>query len=469
MAECTDLARKDGNPTRRSLFGAALAMAAVPAAARAEAARDLFDLAELRGSVNATQHGLRPGAVDDQSRRLQKLLDKASAENSQIFLPPGDYHVANIRLPERTRIVGVPGATRLVYGGGGHFLMSENARHLELAGLVLDGANRQVESYAEACLRITSARHAVVDNCLVVGASQKAMHIERSAGRIERCAVTGAAGECGIYALESRGLAIVGNEVNSCSNGGILVHRWQDGEDGTVVTGNRVFNIGAINGGTGQWGNGINIFRAHSVMVANNQISECAFSAIRSNAGSNAQILGNNCRNSGETAIYSEFEFNGAVISGNVVDGGARGIAIANFMQGGRMAVCSGNLVRNIRQNAPYADKDHPFGIGISAEADTAISANVVEGAERFGLLLGWGPYLRDVVATGNVIRGSETGVYVSVVEGARNAVISGNVITGWSKGAIVGHRWQQPATGDMGLGDNFGFRHLAVEQNRVS
>lgn len=463
------MARRQGVLTRRGLLGAALGAAAVPAAARAGGARDLFDLADLRGSVNATEHGLRPGAVDDQSRRLQKLLDRAAAENSRIFLPPGDYHVANIRLPEIARVAGVPGATRLVHGGGGHFLLSDNARHLELDGLVIDGANRHVDAYAEASLRISSARHAVVNNCSFSGAAQKAIHIERSAGRIERCTVAGAAGDCGIYALENRGLAIAGNEISACSNGGILVHRWQDGEDGSIVTGNRIFNIGAINGGTGQWGNGINVFRARSVTVANNQISDCAFSAIRCNAASNAQIVANQCRNSGETGIYAEFEFHGAIISANVIDGGARGIAIANFMQGGRMAACTGNLVRNIRQTAPYSDKDHLFGIGISAEADTAISANVIENAELFGLLLGWGPYLRDVAATGNIIRGAQTGVYVSVVEGARNAVVSGNVITGWNKGAIVGHRWREAATGDMGAGDTFGFRHLAVRENTVS
>ena len=444
----------------------------MPAAASAAqfGSRDAeLELGDLRGTHNAVEFGMETSTVDDQSRRFQGLLEKASTENRPIYLPPGDFAVANIRIPRNCRLVGVPGASRLVFAGGAHFLMAEGAEYVELTGVTFDGANRPMDSYAEAALRISAVPHFVIENCTVVGSAETGVHVERSSGRIDRCSISGAIGEAGILAIENSGFSITGNDVRSCSNGGILVHRWQAGEDGTIVTGNRVFNIGAANGGTGQWGNGINVFRAHSVMVANNQVSDCAFSAIRSNAGSNVQILGNNCLRSGETAIYSEFEFNGAVISNNIVDGAVRGVSVVNFMQGGRMAVVSGNLIRNIHRNAPYVDNDHAFGQGISVEADTAVTGNVIDNAESFGLTLGWGPYLRDVVAMSNVIRGSETGVYVSVVEGAGSAVISDNIISGWSKGAIIGHRWHDAVTGDMGNGDTEGFSHLTIERNRVS
>jgi uncharacterized secreted repeat protein (TIGR03808 family) len=131
------------------------------------------------------------------------------------------------------------------------------------------------------------------------------------------------------------------------------------------------------------------------------------------------------------------------------------------------MAVCSGNLVRNIRDSAPYGEPGE-FGTGISVEADCSVTGNVVENIERFGMVIGWGPYLRDVVASSNVIRDADTGIYVSVVEGAASTVISDNVISGSSKGAIVGYRWNEPVTKDMGSGKNFGYRHLAIERNRV-
>jgi uncharacterized secreted repeat protein (TIGR03808 family) len=435
----------------------------------AKADQGLFSLAELRGTANANELGLRAGVIDDQSRQLQKILDKAAEEDKPVFLPPGNYYVSNIILPSRTRLMGVPGASRLVYSGSGHFLIGENASHIELTGIVADGSNRGLHSYAGAAIRLSGVDHAVIDNCMVLGSLEIGIQIERSKGRIERTTITGAAGECGIYALENKGLLIANNEVSDCANGGILVHRWQNGEDGSIVTGNRVTRIGADNGGTGQWGNGVNVFRAANVMVTNNHISDCAFSAIRSNAGNNVQITSNTCLRSGETAIYSEFEFNGALISSNIVDGGAQGISITNFMQDGRLAVCSGNLVRNIGLIAPYIDPDHLFGGGISVEADTTVTGNVIDNAEAFGIMLGWGPYLRDVIATSNVIRGSKTGIYVSVVEGIGPAHIADNTISGASLGAIVGYRWKEAVTGDLAGLPNSGFEKLTVERNRVS
>src|SRR5690606_3594203 len=119
----------------------------------------------------------------------------------------------------------------------------------------------------------------------------------------------------------------------------------------------------------------------------------------------------------------------GAVVNSNVVDGAAIGISIANLDQGGRMAVVSGNIVRNLVDAAPYSDEAPGFGIGITVEADTAVTGNVVEGAPRYGMMLGWGPFLRNVVATGNVVRDCAEGFAVSVVEGAGSAVVADNVI----------------------------------------
>ncbi len=346
--------------------------------------------------------------------------------------------------------------------------MSENAEHVELTGISMDGANRPISDYAGAALRIANARHAVIENCQVFGSAANGLQIERSRGRIERTRISGAAGECAIYAVENQDFSITANEVSACRNGGILVHRWQPGEDGTIVSGNRISGIGAANGGTGPWGNGINVFRAHSVMIANNHVADCAFSAIRSNAGNNVQITGNTCLRSGETSIYSEFEFEGALIANNIVDGAAIGISIANFMQGGRIAVVSGNIVRNIHASAPYHNVDQFFGIGISAEADTAISGNVIEKAENFGMTLGWGPYLRDVIVSSNVIRQAATGIGVTVVEGAGKALISDNIISGHSKGAIIGHRWKEAVTGDLALRGGNAHDHLSIERNTV-
>jgi uncharacterized secreted repeat protein (TIGR03808 family) len=177
--------------------------------------------------------------------------------------------------------------------------------------------------------------------------------------------------------------------------------------------------ISARAGGTGQNGNGINIFRAGNVMVTNNHVSDCAFSAIRANQASNIQIVSNQAIRSGETAIYAEFSFEGAVIASNLIDGGTVGISVANFNEGGRLASLTGNIIRNLSTKGPYPAEHAGFGIGIAIEADAAVSGNVIEGAPKWGVLMGWGPFLRSVNFTGNTIRNSGAGVAVSVVEGA--------------------------------------------------
>lgn len=426
-------------------------------------------LADLRGSYDASASGLLPGAPDDQSKLLQSVLDQAAAEDKPVFLPPGRYNVSNIVLPARTRLMGVPGSSVLVYAGGGHFLMSENGEHVELTGLVLDGANRTLEPYAAAALRVISASHVVVDNCQIIGSSEIGLQIDRSSGRVERSTISGAAGNCGLFALENKRLAITNNIIADCANAGIMVYRWLQGEDGTIVSGNRIAGIAAQKGGTGQWGNGINIYQAGSVIVSNNHVSDCAFSAIRSNSGDNIQISGNTCLRSGETAIYSEFAFNGALIANNIIDGGARGISIANMDHGGRISVCSGNLIRNIHDKPPYEDANHLFGNGIGAEADAAITGNTIEKTARFGIMLGWGHYLDNVIASSNVIRDTRTGIYVTVVEGTGRATISGNAMSGIGDAGIRGYRWREPATDELVAADISTFPNLSITGNALS
>ena len=194
--------------------------------------------AALRGSISATDLGVRTGSGEDQSRAFGKMLNKASRENAQVFLPAGTYVVSKLSLPARVRLVGVPGASRIVYGGGGQFFVGANAEHIELTGLVFDGANQWIADGTQALLDLKGVRHLVIDNCLVSASSKNGVALERAAGRIERSTISGAA-DAGLWSVEGGGLSITGNTVSDCGNGGILVHRWKTAEDGTIVSGNR--------------------------------------------------------------------------------------------------------------------------------------------------------------------------------------------------------------------------------------
>jgi uncharacterized secreted repeat protein (TIGR03808 family) len=97
-----------------------------------------------------------------------------------------------------------------------------------------------------------------------------------------------------------------------------------------------------------------------------------------------------------------------------------------------------GNLIRNLmRREQEPVDKR---GEGIAVEADTLVSGNTIEDAPTCGILLGWGRHMRDVSATGNVIRSCRIGIMVSSDAGAGSALVSGNLISGAVDGAIRAH-----------------------------
>ncbi len=240
------------------------------------------------------------------------------------------------------------------------------------------------------------------------------------------------------------------------------------GDDGTLVIDNRIEDIANVSGGSGQYGNAINVFRAGNVIVRGNRISRAAYSAVRGNAASNIQITGNTATDLGEVAIYSEFGFEGAIIANNTVDGAALGIVACNFNEGGRLAVVQGNMIRNLKPKRPIGTApDDAGGIGIAVEADASVTGNVIENAPVAGIMVGWGAFMRDVSVTGNVVRDCRLGISVSVVNGAGTAVIAGNLISGSPRGAIVGMDHAKAVTGDLSQ-EPTRYANLQISGNRV-
>jgi uncharacterized secreted repeat protein (TIGR03808 family) len=430
----------------------------------------------FRGARDIAAFGLAPQAHGDQSAPFRALLADAVRRDIPVVLPPGTYRVADIVAPDGLTIAGTPGATRLVSATGGPVLTGAGLARLILSGLTVTGAGPGTGTRKGGAandgglLELSDIADLTIEGCSVGGGTDgHGLLMTRCGGRIRDNALQGVGG-VGLFAIDSSGLSITGNRLADCGNGGILVHRSQEGEDGSIVTGNRITRIAARDGGTGQNGNGINVFRAGNVIVSQNHISDCAFSAIRANAASNVLVTGNQALRSGETAIYCEFGFSGAIVSGNIVDTAANGILVVNFDTGGRLATVAQNVVRNITGVGPYVHDGAGFGFGISVEADTVVSGNVIDSVARWALVLGWGPYLRNVSVTGNMIRTAPIGCVVSVVDGAGAALIADNIFdrTG---AAIVGYRWTEKATGDLmdepQAGPVKAFPHVTLSGNR--
>lgn len=448
--------------SRRS-FLVGTSMAVLGLAASQTKAQTL--LADLRGSMDVTTLGVRPGALDDQSATFQRAIDTAAREGQPLFLPAGDYLVSNIDLPSGLTMIGAPGRTRIRYAGDGHLMFATEVSDIHLEGLILDGENRLLADYAPALLHISTGDAISLEDCSILGSHKGGVTFDRVAGRVDRCTISGARGAA-FVSNDARGLAIRDNVITDCADNGILVYRWSQGRDATLVTGNRIERIGARSGGTGPYGNGINVFRADDVTVSGNTIHDCVFSAIRFNAASNAIITGNQCHKSGEVGIFVEFGFQGAIVSNNLVDTAATGISVTNFIDGGRLAVVEGNLVRNLTGQSRLPTDEPGYGIGISVEADTSIIGNVIENAARVGISAGWGPYLRNVIISNNIIRRSDMGVGVSVVDGVEPTIITNNIIDDTPAGAIVGMRWLERATGDLTQSNDVP-SHLVIEDNR--
>jgi uncharacterized secreted repeat protein (TIGR03808 family) len=448
---------------RRRLIAVSALTGAVPASMLATpvAAAPLSTL-----GVDATTLGVRAGGGADQTRMLQNAIDRTAGARVPLVLGPGDYRVGDLKLPNGAQLVGVRGATRLIFAGGRSIISARGADHLTLANLLLDGERRPMPENS-ALLTIGQGRHIRITDCEILNSNRSGIVLHEVAGVVSGTSVSGAA-EVAIYSLDARGLVIQNNVLNDIGNTGILVMRSAKGDDGTLILDNRIDNVANTRGGSGQYGNAINVFRAANVIVRGNRISRATFSAVRGNAADNIQIVGNTATDVGEVAIYSEFGYQGATIANNTVDGAAIGISLANFNEGGRLAVVQGNLIRNLKsKRPPGTDPDDGAGIGIYAEADAAVTGNVVENAPYAGIVLGWGQYLRDVSVTGNVVRDSKLGIAASVTRGSGTVVISGNMIAGATQGAIVGMDFKRIIGGDL-ADEPTRFAHLQISGNRV-
>ena len=407
--------------------------------------------------------GLTPDAGSDQTEAIQRLIDEAVHRKVALSLPPGEFLVRTLELRPGLKLAGTAGLTILKHAGSGAMLVGNAVNDMRLANIVLDGALERLDpARAKGLLTLSNSASVNLQDLTVRDSLLNGISLERCGGQIRNCSFSAIA-DAAIFSLDGEGVEIADNTISNAGNNGILVWRSKVGEDGTKVTGNRISLIAATAGGAGQNGNAVNVYRAGNVMVSGNRIADCAFTAVRGNAASNLQIIGNNCSRLGEVALYAEFGFQGTLIASNIVDNAATGISVTNFNEGGRLAVIQGNLIRNLfRREAEPIDKR---GDGIAVEADAVITGNTIENAQTFGLLIGWGRHMREVSATSNLIRNSQIGIGVTGDIDAGAVMITSNMISGSKKGAIRSLKMAEPYGPDLVLSKTETARVL-IERN---
>lgn len=432
------------------IVGAALTTDSTPADAKTKT-MSVFDLSSV---------GIKPNTKQPQTKALQQAIDQASKLGQRLILPGGSYLTGPLTLRSGLHFEGVGGQTKLVFAGGAGLILGKNISDVTLAYLNFDGRSKGFSNdQVEGLISLDHVNNLTLENCHVTDSLLNGVVLHQSSGRVCACSITKCA-VTGVFSLDAKGLEISHNQLADCGNNGILVWTSQKQFDGTIIAHNRIERIKANAGGTGQNGNGINIFRAGSVSATNNTISDCTFSAIRNNGGDNVQILNNSCTKLGEVALYSEFSFEGAIISNNLVDDAHVGISITNFNEGGRLATATGNLIRNIKKRKGVS------GIGIAVEADTMVTGNVIETVDGAGIGIGWDKYLRHVTANNNLVRNCDIGIGISTHNEAGFALIATNMITGSKRGAIRAMDKDKPLGKDLSKNSTEAFLNLAVYGN---
>ena len=450
---------------RRHLIGGSTIGIAGALAMPADAAR-AAPLTALLGR-DATQYGVRPGSSEDQTRALQRAIDEAARVQTPLALPPGMYRTGLLRLPSGAQLIGVRGATKLVFTGGASAIQSDGSDSVGLTGITFDGGNIPLPT-RRGLIHVLGGGDVRIADCAITGSGGSGIWLEQVAGDISGNIFTDIA-LTAVVSFDARGLSVSRNTIIGTNDNGIEILRTALGDDGTLVADNRIEDIKADPGGSGQYGNAINAFRAANVIVRGNRIRNCDYSAVRGNSASNIHITGNSVSDVREVALYSEFAFEAAVIANNTVDGAAVGVSVCNFNEGGRIAVVQGNIIRNLIPKRPIGTApDDDAGVGIYIEADSAVTGNVIENAPSYGIVAGWGKYLRDVAITGNVIRKALAGVGVSVVPGAGTALVNNNMISETPRGAVVGLDHARAVTSDLSAEGAQRFAQVMVGGNAV-
>jgi uncharacterized secreted repeat protein (TIGR03808 family) len=417
--------------------------------------------------LDAAHFGLRPGSGDDQTRALQSAIDAAARARAPLMIAPGAYRAGNLNLPAGAQLLGVRGATQIVLSEGPSLVSATGADHITLSGLTLDGGKRPLGA-DRGLVQLEACRAVRIVDCELVASLGNGIRLIAVDGEVSGATLTDIA-DVAISIHDAAGLTLARNIIIGAGNNGIQIIRSAIGDDGTIVIDNRIENIANRSGGSGQYGNAINAFRAANVIVRGNRVRHCAFSGVRGNTASNIHIEGNSISEAGEVAIYAEFGFEGAIIANNSVEGAAIGVSVTNFNDGGRLAVVQGNIIRSLKSQRPAGtDPGDAAGIGIAVEADTVVAGNVIENAPLAGITLGWGRYLRDVAATGNVVRRADIGIGVSVAPGAASTLVANNIISESGHGAILGMANARAVTADLALGGAEKYPHLTISGNRV-
>ena len=154
--------------------------------------------------LDAGQFGLRPGSPDDQSRALQRAVDEAARTRAPLAIAPGTYRVGGVKLAAGTQLIGVRGATRLVYTEGPSLLAAAGADQVTLSGLVLDGGRRPLPE-RRGLVQLENCAAIKIADCEIASSGGNGLVLAASGGEVSATTFTSIA-DVAIHSFDARGL-----------------------------------------------------------------------------------------------------------------------------------------------------------------------------------------------------------------------------------------------------------------------
>ncbi|MGJ0507809.1 MAG: TIGR03808 family TAT-translocated repetitive protein [Methylocystis sp.] len=367
---------------------------------------------------------------------LATRLRADAATGAAVSLPAGDIVLAGLDLPDGTILTGVPGRTALKLSGMGPLLTARGARAISLEGLILDGAGGSVPK-EKGLVDVTDTPGFSMRGCVIRNSTARGINLTRCGGVFAQNDVLRVA-DAGYHALDGLGMDLDGNRFRQCGDNGVVLWSTAAGRyDGARVRNNLIEDVRNRSGGNGPYGNGVFVWGAGVVRVERNRILRCAYSAVRNSGGHSLSVIGNDCRDLGEKAMYAEYGAKHSTFRDNRIESAGAGVAVANADHGTDGALVAGNVILRMTPNRP----DPEFGpamlwlTGVLAEKNVAVTGNQIVGPGWIGVALGgWRENLR---AEANDISNVDYGVVFATGEGAGEAAIVANRIRA-GKAAVI-------------------------------
>ena len=179
---------------------------------------------------DVTQYGVRPGSPDDQTAKLQRAIDEAARAQAPLALPPGVYRTGMLRLSSGTQLVGVRGATKLIFNGGASMLQGEGANNVGLTGITFDGGGIALPE-RRGLVHCLGGRDVRIAECEISGSGGNGIWLEQVAGDISGNIFTKIA-TTAVVSFDAKGLIVSRNTITDTNDNGIEILRTSIGDDG---------------------------------------------------------------------------------------------------------------------------------------------------------------------------------------------------------------------------------------------